>query len=364
MEQRPCSYHSTSNVPSAPPPYNYKAYNQHNIHNTISNRNNSINNIPNYINNSNQYVYSKSSNIPYRDNTYNSNDNLNCNIPYRDNSINNIPNYINNSNQYVYSKSNNIPYRDNSTLPQPPLKISKGEKVNKLIEKYEINPLFIEKLQMLDDFKIVLLCDDSGSMNTPITGSSLTRWNELKNVIQIVFEISSIFDKDGIDMYFLNRSGRCNIKESKIINNLLKEPPFGGTPLKKKCEQIFDRYKTINKKLLLIIATDGVPTNEYCNDDSKEFEKFLRKSDYKKTYISFLACSDKETEISYLNRLDKYIPNIYTQDDYNSELKEVRKVQGETFSYSLGTHITRLLLGPICPEVDKRKINNCFCNIL
>jgi len=381
MEQKPFSYHATSNIPSAPPPYNQNTYNynnQHNIPNTISNSNNSINNIPNHNNIPNKYVYTNPSNTPYLNNTYNSDGRLNNH--YNNHSNNHSSNHSNNhSNNHSSNHSNNHSSNHSSNhsnnhssnnilnLPPPPHKISKGEKVNNLIEKYEINPLFSEKLQILDDFKIVLLCDDSGSMNTPITGSNITRWDELKNVIEIVFEISSIFDKDGIDMYFLNRSGRCNIKDPEIINNLLKGVPYGRTPLKTKCEQIFERYKSINKKILLIIATDGVPTNDYGNDDSKEFEKCLRNRDYKKTYISFLACSDNDSEISYLNRLDKYVPNIDTLDDYISELKEVQKVQGVNFSYSLGTHITRLLLGPICPEfdnLDERKINNCFCNIL
>ena len=54
----------------------------------------------------------------------------------------------------------------------------------------------------------------------------------------------------------------------------------------------------------------------------------------------------------YLNILDKKVPNVDTLDDYLSELKEVQNAQGLNYKYSLGDHVARLLLGPICPELD------------
>jgi len=32
---------------------------------------------------------------------------------------------------------------------------------------------------------------------------------------------------------------------------------------------------------------------------------------------------------------------------------EVKAVQGKDFSYTFGDHVVRLLLGPLCPELDK-----------
>ena len=77
-----------------------------------------------------------------------------------------------------------------------------------------------------------------------------------------------------------------------------------------------------------------------------------------------MACSDQESDIGYLNKLDKKIKNIDTLDDYNSELQEVKKAQGKNFSYTFGDHIVRLLLGPIFPELDKLdEKKQCNCNI-
>ena len=56
------------------------------------------------------------------------------------------------------------------------------QKLNETIQKYEISSLFAPHLHTLLNCEIVLLCDDSGSMNAPLHGSSQTRWDELKHV--------------------------------------------------------------------------------------------------------------------------------------------------------------------------------------
>ena len=77
---------------------------------------------------------------------------------------------------------------------------TKNEKLLYLIKKYEIHPYFSEKLEILHDFEIVLVCDDSGSMNTPIKDNNgdATRWDELKTVVNIVISIATIYDNNGI----------------------------------------------------------------------------------------------------------------------------------------------------------------------
>ena len=100
------------------------------------------------------------------------------------------------------------PHYNIDTIPTAPLEplpiISKSQKIHNLISKYEIDNLFSEKLDVLSNYEIVLLIDDSGSMNTPLVDSiHNTRWDELKEVVKIVIEVTTIFDDDGIDINFL-----------------------------------------------------------------------------------------------------------------------------------------------------------------
>ena len=234
---------------------------------------------------------------------------------------------------------------------------TRRDKLIYLINKYEIDPYFSEKMEILNKYEIVLLCDDSGSMNAPIKDNKVnsTRWEELKSVVKIVISIATIYDRNGIDIYLLNRGIYENIKSEENIENILEDEPCGGTPLTFTLRKILEKYNENNyskKPLLVVIATDGVPTDSG-NLDLDNFKRLLENKNHDKVYISFLACSDNENDVGYLNDLDKNIPSIDTLDDYISELKEVRKVQGKDFRYSFSDHIVRLLLGPLCPEMDK-----------
>ena len=231
--------------------------------------------------------------------------------------------------------------------------ISKGEKVEKLLEKYEIHPFFSEKLSILDDFEIVCIIDDSGSMKTPLndhTGHA-TRWDELKNIINTVMDIALTFDDDGVDLHFLNRGTFMNVTNHDILNEHLKPIPYGRTPLTRVANQVFDQYAHNPKKVLVLIATDRVPTNQQGYPDLKAFEECIRKRDTNKFYVSFLACSDNDDEIGYLNTMDS-VPHVDILDDYYSEKKQILKIQGNKFPYSLQDHIVRLILGPIYSEFD------------
>ena len=61
----------------------------------------------------------------------------------------------------------------------------RAQRLNQVIQQYEINPQFAARLQALGNCEIVLLCDDSGSMNTPLQNSNQTRWDELKSVCRL-----------------------------------------------------------------------------------------------------------------------------------------------------------------------------------
>mgnify|MGYP003675548273 CR=1 FL=1 len=257
---------------------------------------------------------------------------------------------------------------DLHSQPPPCYNEPKGERLEKLLEKYEIDKLYSEKFPYLEDYDIVFLIDDSGSMNSPLSESQhATRWDELKEVVKIVVEIATIFDDDGVDLYFLNREPIYNVKHSSNVEFLLRERPYGRTPLTEKCNDIFSKYSGKEKPVLLVIATDGVPTNRFGHHDIKNFTKCIKTRNCNKFFISFLACSDCDRDVEYLNKLDKKVKNVDTLDDYLSERKEVINAQGKNFSYSLGDHTARLLLGPLCPELDsldETKLNKNKCIIL
>ena len=72
------------------------------------------------------------------------------------------------------------------------------EQFRAIAARYEINDQFAAKLKQLEGFEIVLILDDSGSMNTPLAdqganaspfAKSVTRWDELKQTAGIIVDI-------------------------------------------------------------------------------------------------------------------------------------------------------------------------------
>jgi hypothetical protein len=113
-------------------------------------------------------------------------------------------------------------------------------------------------------FDVVLILDDSGSMNTPLanqTGNAFapqkTRWAELKQTVQIIIDIAAVLDKDGVDLYFLNRATVLNVTSSAQVEAVFANPPAGLTPTTPVVQSVLAAKRAVaaEKKVLMIIAT-------------------------------------------------------------------------------------------------------------
>ena len=246
-----------------------------------------------------------------------------------------------------------------------------------LCEQYEISTFYREDLGGLIRFEISIVIDDSGSM-TLNNGSGMSRWDELKSVIKIIINLAGCLDADGIDIYFLNREidpdlllehqrnalagildkfGNLNkrvvpkVRTYEDIEWAFQQKPRGYTPLE---ETIAPLLVMGGKPGLILVPTDGMPTDRQGNVLRAEFEKSLKNRDVSKSCIGILACSNREEDIGYLNGMDKRVKFLDVIDDYASERVDVLKKQKSGFRYSLGDHVARLLLGPTNDKYDKQ----------
>lgn len=221
----------------------------------------------------------------------------------------------------------------------------------------EITSIEIVELRKLEGFKIVVLCDDSGSMNGVISNSDfqnpysaqLTRWEDLKQNVDKVIKIAMALEHDGIDLYFLNRQGQKNVKRWEDIQHLFDNEPNGSTPLSKAVRTIISEKSIGEKKLLLVIATDGEPNDGYSGDSPAIFEGVLKNLDHEKIFISILACSDDKVDVQYLDRMDRKIPHLDVTDDFQTEKREVLK-KGILKQFSRGDYVVKVLMGPVLPK--------------
>ena len=65
-----------------------------------------------------------------------------------------------------------------------------------------------------------------------------------------------------------------------------------------------------------------------------------------------LACTNDDNVMDVLNDIDASCERVDVIDDYVSEKKQVLDVQRRGFKYTYGSHIARLLLGPVYQKYD------------
>ncbi|CAF3587554.1 unnamed protein product, partial [Adineta steineri] len=239
----------------------------------------------------------------------------------------------------------------------------------KFARRYEISNDFAVKLRGLEGYEFVFICDDSGSMNTPL-GDAIyshenqpTRWDQLKKIVSIVVDLASALDPDGIDIYFLNRQPILNVRSSAELGNVFAMLPEGSTPIVPVLRQVLqEKHCQIHeRKLLILLATDGVPTDEDERPDINTLKEVLmhERIPADRVPVTIVACTDDEYSMEYLNNWDKTIPNLDVVQDYRSEQKQILDCQGKDFPFSFGDYIVKILMGGVdswFDDLDEKKV--------
>jgi len=283
------------------------------------------------------------------------------------------PQYPSSAPQYPPDQYGSIP----AALPYVEDPAARMQAFKNIAAQYEISDAFAAKLRQLEGYEIVLVLDDSGSMNAPIqdhTGGGggafavqQTRWKELQTITSIVVNIAAIMDKNGLDVYFLNRPGMSGVRSSHDLTHSFAQPPAGLTPLTPVIRRVLSdkRAVMVEQKLLLIVATDGAPTDANGRVDVNSLRDVLaRERNADRCFVTFMACTDDLTAVEYLNDWDRQLKHLDVVDDYQSERREIMKTKGKSYPFSFGDYLVKALLGPIDPEFDRSDGVNTCCSIM
>jgi len=215
-----------------------------------------------------------------------------------------------------------------------------NQQLEELINQYEINDEYAEKLKVLKDFKIVFILDDSSSMNTKLINSPLnkkdnsnqvSRWDELQYFTSLIIEIAIIFNPFGCDVYFLNRKNQSNVIDKEQLSKSFIDQPNGYTPLESRLKQVLNDNPDRSKKLLIMIVTDGEPTDLHGEINIKQFKDCLL-SRPDNVYTTIAACTDDDVSVEYLNNWDRDVPRLDIVDDYRSEKAQIKQTKGKDYS--------------------------------
>jgi hypothetical protein len=196
----------------------------------------------------------------------------------------------------------------------------------------------------------------------------VTKWDELRKVVETVLDIASAFDVE-CDVLFLNRPGIRHCKYFEQLKDKFIVPPYGSTPLKK-CFDLaikLNQTELMKQKLLVIIFSDGCPTSDTLSetDAIKELEYSLKKrSPIKKIFVTFAACTDDECALAYLNNWDKTIKNLDVVDNYDNEKDEIKNAGRLKTEFTHGNYIAKVLLGSFIKEIDELDEKRKKCSIL
>ena len=119
---------------------------------------------------------------------------------------------------------------------------------------------------------------------------------------------------------------------------------------------------------IIIIATDGEPTDENNAVNINQLKNVLDKDRSPSDYVTFLACTDDDDAICYLNKWDKQMVHVDVIDDYYNEKREVLRAQGKNFSFTYGDYVVKTMLGAVISQLDKLDessyVDDCVCVIL
>jgi hypothetical protein len=237
-------------------------------------------------------------------------------------------------------------------------------KLRAVAGQHEIKPEWVAKLRQLEGMGLALICDDSGSMNSPVHGGGSTRnayskqhtrWDELCGTVCVIVELMTALNGEGVDVFFLNRPPMLGVKSAaQVVEAFRFAAPAGYTPLTRVVQQVLAVKQPIirERKLLLLIATDGQPTDDAGTVNIGAFLQTLR-SMPPTVFVQIMACTDDDASVSYLNEADRDIARVDVTDDYASERKEILRAQGERYPFSFGDYVVKALLGPIDNSFDK-----------
>ncbi|GAA5989991.1 hypothetical protein JCM10908_002412 [Rhodotorula pacifica] len=214
-------------------------------------------------------------------------------------------------------------------------------------------------------FDTVVLVDDSGSMAFEENGS---RIDDAKLIVSRVATAATLFDTDGISVFFLNSKTVGNsITSEQQAQQLLSGIRFSGlTPLGTSLDQKIlqpllvgpARQNSLRKPLLVVAVTDGAPGGEARDTIVKAIKN--AKNALTQTRYGPDALSIQLAQIgndmgarAFLEEIDNH-PEIGglvdTTSNYENEADDFMKTTGQELTPDLW--LVKLMLGPIDSSYD------------
>jgi hypothetical protein len=254
----------------------------------------------------------------------------------------------------------------------------------------------------------IWIVDNSGSMQKadghriiPTTTKNdlkivgCTRWDEIRECAQYHIEMSALLEAP-TSFRLLNNPGASvgpaqfdiaqmgtnmiNSEVSKATQIMTKARPGGVTPLTEHISAIHETVQGIahtleleGKRVVIVIATDGLPTDDYGNASRNAKDMFvqsLRALEGLPVWLVVRLCTDEEDVVNFYNSLDDMLElSMDVLDDFVGEAEEVYE-HNKWLNYALPLHRLREMgfYDRVFDMIDERTLTKGelrdFCRLL
>lgn len=225
----------------------------------------------------------------------------------------------------------------------------------------------------------IWVIDNSGSMQTndgqkivptstknDIRLVKCTRWNEIQECVTYHIQMSALLEVPtsfrllnhpgasvGTQQFDVAQLGREFILTDvkRAIDIMTKARPTGTTPLTEHVQEILETVTAMSpsltaegKKVVIVIATDGLPSNSHGESGSLEktlFLSALKRLEGLPVWLVIRLCTDDDEVVEFYNQLDEKLElSMDVLDDFTSEAKEVFTMN-PWINYTLPIHRMR-----------------------
>lgn len=235
-------------------------------------------------------------------------------------------------------------------------------------------------LESISTFRLrIWVIDNSGSMNSAdghrlklgsngtIQELNGTRWKELQETMEYHIQLASLLGApsefrmlnttaNGVNQFSIAMTvGQSEMEKqrelSRALQTILTAEPGGVTPLTQHIYEIRNQVESLapmlrasGQKVTIILATDGLPSDDYGRSSNAEQIKFrdaLNTLEGLPIWVVIRLCTDNNDVVEYYNDLDRQLEfSLEVLDNYTDEAAEIHKVN-PWLNYILALHRMR-----------------------
>ena len=243
-------------------------------------------------------------------------------------------------------------------------------------------------MQIGDGHKIVTTSDRK------VVAQPVSRWEEIQDTVLYHCDMAVLMNSPtyfkllnhpgpgvGKQEFGVCEPGRNVAQDMRQARTIMKRArPIGTTPLAShiwsvhhSLRRVAPRLRREGKRVVLVIATDGLPTDDegFAGDDvDEDFLSALRSLEGLPIWLVIRLCTDEVKVTNFYNKLDSIINlPLEVLDDFMSEAREVNR-HNKWLNYSLPMHRCRELgyHNRVFDFLDERPLTKgeltSFCSIL